>query len=457
MGEGLGRKATDEVVFGAQRVPVLGTYDTVIVGGGTAGASAAISAARGGNRTLVVEKASMLGGTPVRALVTPMMPSWVPTHEENFRAIEARLREKGLETRGDEGLMGYVWFTPEAMAETLDELLAEAGGLALFDATLAGVVMDGDGALDAVVLACVERLVAVRAVQFVDATGDASLSRMAGVPASAGDDEGNNQMSSLRFEMGGIDVEAYRAYCLSLHDDFSPLKSGFFWESAMVAGKGFKLEPKFREGVERGLLQEDDLVYYQCFSLPGEPGCMAFNCPHLPGLRRNTSAMARSEALAEGRRKARRYVNFLRACMPGFEHAFLIRQATMLGVRESWRIQGKYTFTQDDYLARSRFDDAVAKGDWYIDVHSATKGLVHMDKFERGEYYEIPYRCLVNDVVPNMLTVGRCISVNFLAQASVRIQPTLIDMGDSAGKACARALAADVELADFDGRGLTTR
>lgn len=448
----------DSVTFAAQEVPVRGTYDTVVVGGGTAGASAAISAAREGNQVLVVERGVALGGTPVQALVSPMMPSWVPMHEENFRLIEQRLQARGLTTREDGGVMGYVWFTPEALAESLEDLLLEAGGETLYNATLVGCVKNEDGSrVEAVVVATVEGLMALRARQFVDATGDAALSRAAGVPAEAGDDEGNNQMASLRFEMGGIDVEAYRAYCLSLGDEFSPLTSGYFWESAMVAGKGFKLEPKFREGVEKGLLKEDDLVYYQCFSLPGEPGCMAFNCPHLPALKKNTDAFARSEALAEGRRKTRRYVNFLRACMPGFEHAFLIRQATMLGVRESWRIRGTYVFTQDDYLARARFDDAVAKGDWYIDVHSATKGLVHMDKFARGEYYEIPYRCLTNQVVRNMLTVGRCISVNFLAQASVRIQPTVIDMGDSAGKACARALKAGVELADFDGRGLTTR
>ena len=60
----------------------------------------------------------------------------------------------------------------------------------------------------------------------------------------------------------------------------------------------------------------------------------------------------------------------------GFEHAYLIREASALGVRESYRIVGKYVLSEDDYIKRARFEDAVAKGDWYIDVHSATKGLV---------------------------------------------------------------------------------
>ncbi len=106
----------DSYKFGSFEVPVLGVFDTVVVGGGTAGTSAAISAASGGNKVLIVEKTSSLGGTPVHALVTPMMPSFIPTHEENFHAIEARLKEKGVQTREDQGLMGYLWSTPETLA-----------------------------------------------------------------------------------------------------------------------------------------------------------------------------------------------------------------------------------------------------------------------------------------------------------------------------------------------------
>lgn len=438
--------------FGRRNLPVLGRWDTVVVGGGTAGASAAVSAARGGNTVLVVEKASSLGGTPTHALVTPMMPSRVE-HGSNLAEIESRLKDLGIVTREDDDLMGYIWFTSETFAEVLESMLLDAGGQVLYDATLVSADVH-DGVIQAIEVMTVEGPRAVLANQFVDATGDAVLSRSAGVPCVCGDDDGNNQMSSLRFEMGGIDVDVYRDYCLSLGDEFSPLVQGYFWESAMVAGKGFKLEPLFREAVADGVLLEDDLVYHQCFSLPSEPGCMAFNCPHLPALKNNASAMARSEALAEGRRRVRRLVTFLTRYMPGFEHAFLIREASMLGVRESWRIQGSYVLDTEDYVRRARFEDAVARGTWYIDVHSATKGLVHMEKYGPGEYYEIPYRCLTNGVVRNMLTVGRCISASFLVQASVRIQQTVIDMGESAGRACAMAKAAGVTLSAFDGRGL---
>lgn len=126
----------------------------------------------------------------------------------------------------------------------------------------------------------------------------------------------------------------------------------------------------------------------------------------------------------------------------------------MLGIRESWRLVGKYVLTEADYTNKARFADGVARGDWYIDVHSATKGLFHQNTYQDGEYYEIPYRSMVCDEVKNMVVAGRCISATFLMQASVRIIPTCIDMGQAAGEACAAALAGGVPLNAIDGAGL---
>lgn len=176
--------------FGAEDIEVLGTWDTVVVGGGTAGASCAISAANGGNRTLVVEAASSLGGSPSQALVTPMMPSYAP-HGKNLHEIERRLNEAGIVTREDGGRMGYIWTTAESFACVLEDMLYEAGGEALYDAPLVCADVK-DGKISAIEAMTVEGPKAICAAQFVDATGDAVLSRLAGVPCLAGDDDGNN-------------------------------------------------------------------------------------------------------------------------------------------------------------------------------------------------------------------------------------------------------------------------
>jgi hypothetical protein len=429
---------------------IIGSYDTVVVGGGCTGASAAISAARGNNKTLLIEKMIQLGGTATNALVSPMMPSYVE-HFENFHDIEAALRKKGCVTR--DSITEYVWFNPEVMAEVLEELYINAGGQVLYDTTVVDCIKE-EGQIRYLLLMTVEGMVAVEGKQFIDASGDAVLTRLAGIETTAGDEDGNNQMSSLRFEIGGIDVDKYREYCLTLNDEFSPLKTGFFFESAMVKGKNFKLEPIFQKGVDEGILRDEDLRYYQCFSLPMKDGCMTFNCPHIASLRNNTSVVSRSHAIVEGRQMIHRLVRFLKQYMPGFENSYLLREASMLGIRESYRLLGTYVLTEEDYINRARFEDGIARGDWYIDVHSASKGLVHKDKFQPGEYYEIPYRALTNQVVGNLITVGRCISTTFLMQASVRILPTVIDMGQIAGEACVYAKNKNVSLNEVDGKFL---
>lgn len=438
------------IIFNGKSTKLLGKYDTVVVGGGSAGASAAISSAKGGNKTLIIEKQISLGGTSTNALVSPMMPSYVK-HFENFHEIEAELIKKECATR--DSVTEYVWFNSEVMAEILEELYTGYGGEILYDTVLVDCIKEADR-IKYLILMTVEGIVAVEGNCFVDASGDAILARIAEVETVSGDEDGNNQMSSLRFEVGGIDVNQYRKYCMSLQDEFSPLKTGYFFESAMVKGKNFKLEPIFQKGVEEGILKNEDLRYYQCFSLPSKEGSMTFNCPHISTLTNNTSVMNRSKAITEGRQMIHRLVRFLKKDMPGFENCFLSREASMLGIRESYRIVGTYVLTEDDYIARARFEDGIARGDWYIDVHSANKGLVHKDKFKPGEYYEIPYRSMISDRVANLITAGRCISTTFLMQASIRILPTVIDMGQIAGEACVYARNKNVDLNKVSGENL---
>lgn len=438
------------VDYGGRALPVIGAYDVAVVGGGSAGSACAIRCAQLGLSVVVIDRCAMLGGSATNATVCPMMPTHV-AHRGVFAQIERELRASGEATR--DGTTAMLWFAPERLGMVYERLLTGSGGEVLYDATLVDV-LDAPGADSAtrpaprrlrhLVVMTAQGMVCVEAGVMVDASGDAVLARLAGVPTRSGDEAGANQVCSLRFTMGGIDVDAYRDYCLSLGDEFSPLKSGFFFESAMVAGRGFALEPVFRQGVAEGLLSEGDLRYYQAFSVPGKPGVMAFNCPHIPSLVSNTTARGRSAAIVEAHAAIDRLARFLRAKMPGFGSSFLVGVAPMLGVRESWRIDGVYRLTEQDYARQARFDDGLVRGDWFIDVHSQSKGLFHQKGYQPGDYYEIPYRCFIAPQVSNLLVVGRCISTTFLMQASVRIIPTVIDMGDAAGCACALSAASGV-------------
>ncbi|MEG1745402.1 MAG: FAD-dependent oxidoreductase, partial [Ruthenibacterium sp.] len=187
--------------------PLLGSWDTVGVGGGSAGASAAISSARGGCATLLIDKSIRMGGTATNALVTPMMKSFTG-HRSNFFDLEDKLHELGFATRDEIGTE-MRWFTPEAMAEALETMYTQAGGEILYDTVLSDCITE-NGRICTLIVTTVQGLCAVKGTNFVDASGDAVLTRAAGVPTVHGDDNGNNQMTSLRFEMGGIDAETYR-------------------------------------------------------------------------------------------------------------------------------------------------------------------------------------------------------------------------------------------------------
>jgi hypothetical protein len=138
--------------------------------------------------------------------------------------------------------------------------------------------------------------------------------------------------------------------------------------------------------------------------------------------------------------------------MPGFEHCYLVQEASMLGVRESWELCGEVVMPESDYTEMARYEDAIARGDWFIDVHSAKKSLVHKKCYQEGDYYEIPYRALITRRVKNMAVAGRCISTQFLMEASVRIIPTVIDIGEAAGQAAVDAYRQRIDLFDVDGK-----
>lgn len=441
----------ETVTYAGREIPILGYWDTVIVGGGSAGVSAGITSAQGGNTTLLIDKNIRLGGTATNALVTPMMKSYTG-HHANFCTLEKKLQALGDETR-DSIQAGNLWFTTELMTQALEELYTQAGGEILFDTVLVDCLLR-EKRLEYLVVVTVEGLGAVKGAQFVDASGDAVLLRAAGVPYGHGDHIGHNQLSSLRFEMGGIDLVKFRNYLRTLDDVRSCYGEDYFYEASMVDGDGWALEPLFHKGLAEGILHEEDLHYFQGFIVPGKPGCLSFNCPHLVKLKDNTSAFARSTNILEGRQMMYRLVKFLTGYVPGFEHAYLMQTASMLGIRESYRLVGCYVLEEEDYSKMARFPDGVARGDWLIDIHSANDGLYHRDIYQKGDYYEIPYRSMICKEVENLVVAGRCISATFRMQASVRIIPTCIDMGEAAGVACVYAQKNGIALNAIDGARL---
>ena len=129
------------------------------------------------------------------------------------------------------------------------------------------------------------------------------------------------------------------------------------------------------------------------------------------------------------------YVNFLKNNIEGFEHCRVLSTALQIGTRESRMIDGEYTLCAEDLLALTKFEDAIVAGNYDIDIHNPEGSGTSHHYFRPGEWYTIPYRCLIPRGVNNMLVAGRCISTTHEAQASVRIMPIVANIGEAAGVA----------------------
>jgi len=430
------------VNYAERIIPVLAQVDCCVVGGGTAGAAAAITAGRQGLKTLLVERSITLGGMQTIGLVEPFMPTFVRGSATPFvKEIKRCLKKAGIQYA--DGMTGATWTNPETLAAIYDELTVKAGVQVLYQATLVDVIKKGKK-ITTILVQTIQGMVAIKATLFIDATGDALLARLAGVPTETGYEKtGNNQPMSFRFEMGGIDLPKLVKYIDSTQDTWckTPLPHFEIAQARHRAIK-YKLEEFFLQGVASGELQEEDAEYFQAFTILGKPGCMSMNCPELPVRFRATQALSYSQGVQYGRAMIRRISTYLVKHLPGFEQAYLSKEAGMLGARESFRIRGKYYLTEADYYARTTFADAVVKNAYYIDAHGEKVG----EYLKKGQFYEIPFRALVCKEISNLAVAGRCISASFIMEASLRIQPICMSMGEAAGIAAAWAYRCRIAL-----------
>lgn len=413
-------------------------YDLIVVGGGTSGVAAAVSGAKNGLKTLIIEKNSFLGGTMTGALVTPMMKN---LHQDNnfiMNEILTRLKKSGdsVNYQGDNA----GWFNPEIMKCILDDICQDAGVEVLFDT----IVISADSLSDKVEsIECFNKSGRqyFGAKYFIDATGDADLAAMLKIPYEMGD-YGRNQPVSLRFNMAGINIEKFALWLENFDTDRNV--TTVFRENGKVylstactfdANRDWKLRPLFEKALENGTLKYSDCKYFQIFSIPGQDGSIAFNCPRIDMEINPLRAKDISKALIEGRKAIRRIAKFCKDSIPGFENAYVSTIANNLGVRDSRRIKGKYQLTKDD-LSRI-VENPVAKSDYPFDVHSNSE---NESILSRRAYYEIPLESLLVNEFRNLLIIGRSISADFLMQSSLRIQPNCLAMGEFAGEYVAQKI-----------------
>lgn len=419
-------------------------YDVIVCGGGTAGAAAGIKAARLGAKTLIVEAMSALGGTQTMGWVTPMMPNYIDG-EQLSRGLNLEIQdEHGRLSPETDFENAQVWYNPNALGLALDRIATEAGAECLFYALAVGASVV-NGRVDEIDIAVrgPQPMLKATAKVFIDATGDATLSRLAGAKIESGDVTGKNQPMTLRFTLGNVDTLQVAQF---FGDDARPNDPAFLSVGYAKAEES-AIGSLVSKAIDEGVLEADDLGYFQFFTVLGRPRELAFNCPRIVGFDPEDPFEV-SRALQIGREKVFRIAEFCKRYLPGFAGSYVSVVAPLVGIRESGRVVGDYILTEDDHQQCRKFPDAVARNRYPIDIHLADGG-VELRKLPPNDYHEIPYRCLLPVGVDNLLVAGRCLSATFVAQSSVRIQPVCRALGEAAGTAAALSAQSGISPRDL--------
>ena len=430
-------------------------YDVIIVGGGTAGCSAAYNAGIRGLKVLLIEKNIHLGGTITSALVVPAMKSG--EHQINtdfYKALITELHSIGGQSTYQDN---PGWFNPELTKIALDNLMAKANVDVFFDTHIRDVIIENrviKGIVISKEMLSVynekiekqnkELSVSIEAKYIIDATGTCEIGKLCGCEFL--EEKNENQPVSLRFLMGGIDVPKFAEWLEDYDKDrnvttvenidgFIHLSTAYTWDK----DKKWALAPLFEDAVSKGILKDHDRNYFQIFTVAGMPSTIAFNCPRIIDYTKTLDVENMSKALILGRKNIFRLANFCKIYFPGFENSYISNIADMLGVRVSRRIKGKYVYTIDDVKTGKTFENPVVVSNYPVDVHSDKKDS---STLEMVKDYTLPLESLMSADIDNLFVAGRCISADFMAQGALRVQASCFSMGEGVAKYIAKLLSA---------------
>jgi hypothetical protein len=426
-----------EIVIPEQRVPVRAEADVLVCGGGCAGITTAVSAARHGAKVVLLERWPTIGGMATNGLVN----GWHRSDREKM--VIYGLVEESAKRAFDGGWIEQDakypfahethWFDPEGMRIVWQRMLDDAG-VRTFCNIFAGSPIQTNGKLEGVTADTKSGRCAFTAPLLVDATGDGDLAAAAGVPFEIGRcSDGMVQGMTLMFSLSGIDTEVALAGGEDRVEKVIALM-----RDLRDAGEF----PQFNEGNGRTLLRwARNHFLWNMLPAAGDP----INEEEL------------SRLTAESRETLVAYLDLWRRELPGYENARIEQTGYGLGVRESRRISGATTLDAEMVLQAKKQPDAIGHGIWMVDIHDP-KGSGYTTFTDRGtnnmlrtgESYHIPYEMCINRAHRNLAVAGRCASSTHEGHSSVRVQTHCMVMGQGVGTAAAIASKNSTDFHDVD-------
>jgi hypothetical protein len=413
----------------SKQLPIIATPDVLVCGAGLAGIGAAVAAARGGARTMVIERNGFAGGF-FTAIIGSAFDGFV---DERTGApvvggiVFEMLERMGVIKPGQgphlrynvNGDLSFVEMHPERVIprcdperfkRAADAILQDAGVEILYHTQLTDVI-ERDGRVEAVLVSNKAGLVAIQPKVVIDCTGDGDAAAWAGAPYEKAE---SLQPMSLHFRIAYLEPSfELRRRC-----------------AAVLAAAHERGEIGLYAGPYPATFSGRD-VYFNATRTPGD----------------NTDPPDWTRAEIQGRRDAWTMFELWKEELPEFAEAYFMTSGPVAGARESRRIVGDYVLTGEDVREGRRHDEVVVLGAWRLDRHPPDQPGYHDIPWTPP--YDIPYGTLLPQSVENLLVAGRCHSATSEALASSRVTATAMGMGQAAGTAAALAVAADSSPRDI--------
>lgn len=414
------------------KIPVFDEADVLVVGGGPAGSSAAISAARNGAKVVLLERYGFLGGLVTGGQVT-MIPNldngtgvkvlgiqqeWMDRLAQYPDAVfgpkqqeagsqNAALLDKWSRYFGNvwNGKVIYTTFIdPEMMKVVLTDMVSEANVNVYYHCWAAKAYME-DGALKGVFFESKEGRKAVLAKVIIDATGEGDIFASAGAAFDIDVDPTirNSNMTEC-FRIAGCDYAKYAAYRAAFPEEYAEKMAG------LNETVGFRMMPI--------PANRNDNVWVNNW-ITGRDSMSVKDLTAVEQQVKHAIPIA---------------IDYLRHQLPGFEGCYLMDIASIVGARHSRRIKGEYKITMED----------LKSGKTYADTIAMTPAMHSFNNPGAEIPMSIPYRALVPEALENLIAAGRCLSADVQAHNWLNLIPHSVATGEAAGAAAALAVHSGV-------------
>ena len=434
----------------SRKIPIIAETDILIVGGGPAGISAAIAAAREGADTMILERYGFCGGVITQSMIgTTAWYRYADTVDAKGIAKEfedraetmgavidvlGKIKNKDmLITLEEEGLIHkgkptFKILDTELFKCLIDKLLEEEGVKILLHCTAVDAIMENSTIIGVITESKSGRK-AILAKRVIDATGDADIAYFAGAPYRKSPKH-ERMETTVNFGCSGVNIGKFLMYIY-----LNPGKLSDWGETSDKDGFSTYLVEPFLKAQEVGEIPKTENVkiesYWSSYTDSGE--IISMDGIHLYSID-PTDVWDLTKAEIEGRKRVLWAINALRKYTPGFKKARLRTIGTSLGTRESRKIIGENTITEEDVRNQARFDDSIGICPEFIDGY----GIAILPK--TGRYFHVPYGICVPKKIENLLVVGRCVAGDKISHAATRQMCCCIVTGQGAGIASAISL-----------------